>query len=139
MVDRMRIAVVLLLCAVAFAQAEELIDPTRPPVSVSAPIQDVEAANLPTGLQSILMGKQRRAAIIDGETVELGGKHGDAKLIEVNEGDVVLRGAHGRQVLTLFPSVKITQHHVKVGQSSNSRNVQTKHHKTKRVAHGEKK
>ena len=67
------------------------------------------AAYQPAGLQSILISKTRRAAIIDGENVELGGKYGDAKLIEVNEGHVVLRGVQGRRVvMTLFPDVKIT-------------------------------
>lgn len=93
------------------ATAEELPDPTRPPASLAAsviaPASGV-AANQPAGLQSIIISKNRRAAIIDGETVELGGKHGDAKLIEVNEGRVVLRSAQGRQVMTLFPDVKIT-------------------------------
>lgn len=90
--------------------AEELTDPTRPPVSVLAPVvtSGAEVVPTPAGLQSIIISKTRRAAIIGGETVELGGKHGDAKLIEVNEGSVVLRGAQGRQVLTLFPDVKIT-------------------------------
>jgi len=95
------------------ALAEELVDPTQPPASIAAPIVAASgvAAAPPqaTGLQSIIISKQRRAAIIDGETVELNGKHGDAKLIEVNEGSVVLRSAQGRQVLTLFPEVKITK------------------------------
>src|SRR3989338_11072085 len=82
----------------AFCCAEELPDPTRPPASIAAPVaaSSVEAAPAPAGLQSIIISKTRRAAIIDGETVELGGKHGDAKLIEVNEGSVILRGAQGR-------------------------------------------
>ena len=94
----------------AFCCADELPDPTRPPASLLTPVAagGTEAAPAPAGLQSIIISKTRRAAIIDGETVELGGKHGDAKLIEVNEGSVVLRGAQGRQVMTLFPDVKMT-------------------------------
>jgi MSHA biogenesis protein MshK len=92
------------------AAAEALPDPTRPPAAIAAPAaaSSVEAAPAPAGLQSIIISRTRRAAIIDGETVELGGKHGDAKLIEVSEGSVVLHSAQGRQVLTLFPDVKIT-------------------------------
>ena len=88
--------------------AEELPDPTRPPASISAPATAMGAEAIPTGLQTIIISRKRRAAIIDGETVELGGKHGDAKLIAVYEGSVVLQGAQGRQVLTLFPDVKMT-------------------------------
>lgn len=92
--------------------AEELPDPTRPPESLAGPgaaSGQWAAAKRPSGLQSTLISKSRRAAIIDGKTVELGGKHGDARLTEVSEGRVVLQGAHTRRVLTLFPDVKITQ------------------------------
>ncbi len=94
------------LCLPAAVHSEELPDPTRPPVSVSAAaIQDEPAK--PTGLQSVLISKNRKAAIIDGETVELGGKYGDYKLTEVSNAGVVLRGAQGKRVLTLFPGVSI--------------------------------
>lgn len=91
------------------AVAEGLPDPTRPPDSIAAPVAaPVDgAASQPVALQSIIISKTRRAAIIGGETVELGGKYGDAKLIEVKEGHVVLKNAQGRQVMTLFPDVKM--------------------------------
>lgn len=89
--------------------AEELSDPTRPPAAVAPAAGGAPEENQPSGLQSIIISKTRRAAIIDGETVELGGKHGDARLIEVNEGSVVLKSAKGRQVLTLFPDVKLSR------------------------------
>lgn len=102
------------VCCLLFAVsscAEELADPTRPPASIAEPV--VKAGGIQpkllAGLQSIILGKHRRAAIIDGQTVELGGRHNDAKLVEVNEGSVVLQTAQGRQVLTLFPDVKMTQ------------------------------
>lgn len=101
------------LCALQLlscANAEEFVDPTRPPAAVAAPVTGGAAADeSSSGLQSIIISKTRRAAIIDGETVELGGKHGDARLIEVNEGSVVLKGVQGRQVLTLFPDVKLSR------------------------------
>ena len=90
--------------------AEELLDPTRRPVSLDAGA----AGKQSLGLQSIIISKTRRAAIIDGETVELGGKHGYATLIEVNENGVVLQGLQGRQVLTLFSDVKIMQKEMQV-------------------------
>ncbi|MDD5301270.1 MAG: hypothetical protein PHD65_12355 [Gallionella sp.] len=92
----------------AFCHAEELPDPTRPPaiIAISAA---TTGRGAPSGLQSVIISKTRRAAIIDGETVELKGKHGDATLIEVSETGVVLQGAQGRQVLTLFPDVRIMQ------------------------------
>ncbi|MFA6970324.1 MAG: hypothetical protein WC208_02880 [Gallionella sp.] len=93
-----------------FCCAEDLPDPTRPPAAIAVPVAASGVADSqPAGLQSIIISRNRRAAIIDGETVELGKKHGDARLIEVNEGNVVLQNAQGRQMLTLFPDVKISQ------------------------------
>ena len=98
---------VFCLLSSAFCYAEELLDPTRPPAIVTAPAKTMGSP--PSGLQSVIISKNRRAAIIDGETVELRGKHGDTTLIEVTESGVVLQGAQGRQVLTLFPDVRIMQ------------------------------
>jgi len=126
----------------AFCYAEELPDPTRPPASIAAPVaaSSVEAAPAPAGLQSIIISKTRRAAIIDGETVELGGKHGDAKLVEVNEGSVILQGAQGRQVMTLFPDVKITgKQETKIKPQLPAGEVRSGKQKSGPVAHKEKK
>lgn len=92
-------------CSLGMAQA--LSDPTKPPAELSA--HPGAAAPEDDGLQSIIISPTRRAAIINGQTVELGGKAGDVSLIEVNESGVVLQGAKGRQVLTLFPDVKINR------------------------------
>jgi len=97
----------LLLCAVLpVASAQALTDPTKPPAEISAPLTQAAA---PEGdrLQSIIISPTRRAAIINGQTVELGAKYGEAKLVEVSESGVALQGAQGRQVLTLFPGVEI--------------------------------
>lgn len=106
-----RVGGLFLLSAMSWCvSAEELSDPTRPPAAVAGPVAGgTPEESQPSGLQSIIISKTRRAAIIDGETVELGGKHGDARLIEVNEGSVVLKSANGRQVLTLFPDVKLSR------------------------------
>lgn len=98
------------------ATAEELPDPTRPPASLTAPGTSpgqLATESRPSGLQSTIISKSRRAAIIDGKTVELWARHGNAQLIEVNEGSIVLQGAQTRQVLTLFPDVKMNQRETK--------------------------
>ncbi len=98
----------LVVLATHGAIGEELPDPTRPPAGILTVPESGRAGSPSSALQSVIISRGRRAAIIDGETVELGGKYGDAKLIEVNEGYVVLQGMHGRQVLSMFPDVKIT-------------------------------
>lgn len=113
-----------------FGYAEELPDPTRPPVSIAEPaVEAGVVAYQPEGLQSIIIGKHRRAAIIDGQTVELGGRHNDARLVEVNESNVVLRTAGGRQVLKLFPDVKITSKSDKADSPSNREKARAGTHK----------
>ena len=96
--------------------AADLPDPTRPPSmfagSVASPGRG-SSEGRSKGLQSTIISKSRRAAIIDGKTVELWAKHGNAQLIEVNEGSVVLQGGKTRRVLTLFPGVKMTQREIK--------------------------
>lgn len=112
---RILLAVSIALCS-AVASADDLPDPTRPPAFLmgtgtgSGTVPGQWSSGSPSsGLQSTIISESRRAAIIDGKTVELWGKHGNAQLIEVNEGSVVLRTAQTRRVLTLFPDVKMTQ------------------------------
>ena len=99
----------LLLTLPSTVSAETLRDPTRPPAEINAAssVAPLTAPPVKTGLQSIIISPQRRAAIINGRTVELGEKYGNAKLIEVNERGVVLMGEQGKQTLTLFPSVNL--------------------------------
>ena len=108
-----RLSVTCLLSSV-FCYAEDLPDPTRPPAGIPAPASGAGTARgvttyHPSGLHLVIISKTRRAAIIDGETVELGQNHGNARLIEVNEDGVVLQRGQRRQVLTLFHGVKITR------------------------------
>jgi len=105
------VGVLLLLCAAsACVSAEVLPDPTKPPAEISAPQGGgMLSANL---LRTIIISPHRRAAIIDGQTVELGAKYGNARLIEVSASGVVLEGSQGRQALTLFPGVEITKNTV---------------------------
>lgn len=122
--------------------AEDLPDPTRPPVIIAIPetAGGGVADNHPTGLSSIIISKTRHAAIIDGETVELGGKHGDARLVEVNEGSVVLKGAQGRQVLTLFPGVRmVSRSKMKAKPQPAENKVQRGGQKSGSAAHKEEK
>jgi MSHA biogenesis protein MshK len=87
----------------ASAWAQIIVDPTRPPtpVVVHAP----EGAAPGNQLQSVMISPTRRAAIINGVVVELGGKYGDAVLMRVAEDEVVLGSGDSRQVLKLHPGV----------------------------------
>jgi MSHA biogenesis protein MshK len=87
----------------ALAQAQIETDPTRPPAVVAAEVpQGAAPANQ---LQSVVISPTRRAAIINGQVVELGKKYGDAVLTKVAENEVVLKSGDSQQVLKLHPSV----------------------------------
>lgn len=92
------------------AKAQGLTDPTRPPadLAVKAPVIEGAAGPLPR-LQSVIISPKRKAAIINGVVVELGGKYGDAVLAKVSEDAVVLRSETSQEVLRLYPSVEKTR------------------------------
>jgi hypothetical protein len=83
------------------AQTRALVDPTRPP-NVSEETSAGEATIGPR-LQSVLISPTRRAAVISGTAVALGGRFGDATLEEVTESAVVLKYADRRETLQLLP------------------------------------
>ncbi len=109
-------ALLLGVAPAAATVAETLPDPTRPPPEIAGPpgggggVPGQAAPPASAGLQVVIIGPRRRAAIIDGHTVEVGQKYGGATLVEVREGTAILRDAHGRQrVLSMFPTVGITR------------------------------
>ena len=123
--------------------AAELPDPTRPPASLmQAGDEAVLGQKAPiapsAGLQSTFISSTRRAAIIDGKTVELGEKHGEAQLIEVNEGNVVLQNGSVRQVLSLFPRVKMTRSAINIKPTSPNSGLKSEKVAAKKVGMNKK-
>jgi MSHA biogenesis protein MshK len=90
------------------AAGQNMSDPTRPPASFGS---GQEPGFQPTAsgpvLQSVLIAPGRKVAIISGQTVSLGEKFGDARLIKITESEVTLSGSNGMQTLKLFPGVEI--------------------------------
>jgi MSHA biogenesis protein MshK len=99
-----------LLAAAAFlgAHAQALDDPTRPPAAlISAEAGGVAAPAAPgvPQLQSVLIARHpggRHVAVIDGQTVRLGGRFKGAVVSRMTETEVVLSRGAERQVLKLF-------------------------------------
>jgi len=89
------------------AMAQALTDPMRPPAELAPDAPVVEGAASPVHrLQSVIISPTRKAAIINGVLVELGGKYGDAVLTKVAEDEVVLSRDSSREVLKLHPAVE---------------------------------
>jgi MSHA biogenesis protein MshK len=92
--------------ALAAGQAAPLPDPTRPPAEALLAPGEVPAAPVSTQptLQSVLISERpggRRVAVIDGETVRLGGTFNGAVLVRVSTTEVALRRGKTIEVLTL--------------------------------------
>ncbi len=97
----------MLLFPLAVSAQKITIDPTRPPAGFGIGAADPERD---TGggirLQSVMISPTQSAAIINGVTVRLGEKYGDAVLVRVAESEVVLRRGGAQQVLKIHPGVE---------------------------------
>ncbi len=80
-------------------------DPTRPPYGGRAGAADESRVAGPE-LQSVLISTTRNVAVINGQTVPLGGKFRDATLIGITGSGVELRSGSRVEVLRLFPQVE---------------------------------
>lgn len=92
--------------------AEELPDPTRPAIDLGGGSGNGDGVAEPAvrpkeGLQTIIIAPGHRVAIINGQTVPLGGNYAGAKLVEIREDSIVLQGAQGTKVMELFQKVNI--------------------------------
>ncbi len=95
------------LLAAGAVHAQPLADPTRPPALPAAAGAGSAISAAPAGpvLQSVLIARQpggRQVAVIDGQTVRLGGAFRGAVLVRMSDTDVELRRGASRQVLKLF-------------------------------------
>ena len=118
-----------LLCGVTPVFAfESLPDPTKPAVDIpyesetgKAGVGDEIPIAKKEGLQSIIISSRRRAAVINGVTVALGEKIGDATLVEVRENSVVLQESQGKRVMELYPGVHMSNSGAAKQEKVNSR------------------
>jgi MSHA biogenesis protein MshK len=102
-----RALVLLLLCyaPAASPQSGALVDPTRPPSAASESSAKESAVPAGPRLQSVLISPTRRVAVISGSTVVQGGKYGNATVVAISEGAVLLRYADRRETLHLIRRV----------------------------------
>jgi MSHA biogenesis protein MshK len=91
----------LIALAAPLAGAQQLRDPTRPPNVLASDVEaDVEVRS--SQLQSVLISRGRKLAVINGQTVPLGGSIGDAKLVRITETAVVLQRGEETETLRMF-------------------------------------
>jgi len=111
MVNRLNLAfgaALWALMAGACAQTAALLDPTRPPTSVSVPSAGAEVLSGPV-LQSVMIPKKGKpVAVIGGKQVRLGELYGESRLIKLTEREAVLEGPAGIEHLMLTPGIEKT-------------------------------
>jgi hypothetical protein len=109
--NRIAAGLAVMLIALAGAaqpgQAQTLRDPTRPPVQFLDPADAAEESVAPvSGLQTIKRTGKRRAALLHGEWVKSGDRHGEAVVKRIDDQSVVLEYPDGRQeTIKMYPEV----------------------------------
>lgn len=101
----------LLLGGLLFSPAAFAVDdPTRPPAAWASPAEVSAGGNVDDGgfrLKSVLWPQHGKPlAIIGSQTVALGGRIGEARLIRLSEREAVLQGPEGVTRLYLTPDVE---------------------------------
>lgn len=97
----------VMLAAAGQALAQNnLPDPTRPPASMHAGGAAATAGPGEPVLQSVLISPQRKVAVISGETVQVGDRVGEARVMRISEGEVVLARDGKPQSLKLYPGIE---------------------------------
>jgi MSHA biogenesis protein MshK len=86
--------------------AQQLSDPTRPPREILGGGADAfEPAPGYSPAQVVIVSKDRRQATINGQTVSLGGRYGDATVVRISDEEIVLQRPDSTQVIRLYSSV----------------------------------
>jgi len=88
------------------AQERALFDPTRPPGAAAGMPGAAEDAPVGTQLQSVLISSTRRLAIINGNTVAVGGMVGEARVVRISETEVILKNGDETEVLKMYPGIE---------------------------------
>jgi MSHA biogenesis protein MshK len=90
--------------------AQGLSDPTRPAWEVFGGADIIEFPANPSPAQVVIISKDRRQATINGRTVSLGGRYGDATLVRISDEEIVLRKGDATEVIKLYSSVHRRKH-----------------------------
>lgn len=86
----------------------KLQDPTKPPSVLAAePPPGAERPVAASKLQSVLLSPGRKLAVIDGQTVALGGRIGEATVVAISPSEVTLKRGQQLETLKLYPDTQV--------------------------------
>lgn len=106
MADRLAIAIVAAGLLAAGAASAQVSDPMRPPEGVGV-ADGATAPAASSGVQAVIVrGNGKSVALINGRQVAVGDSVGDKRVVKISEGEVVLKGAGGRETLKVIPAIE---------------------------------
>jgi MSHA biogenesis protein MshK len=91
--------------------AQGLGDPTRPPREItggSAGSYEAETSSSPA--QVVIISKDRRQVTINGRTVNLGERYGNATVVKISDEEIVLQRPEATETIRLYSSVQRKKH-----------------------------
>jgi MSHA biogenesis protein MshK len=92
--------------AASGVHAAPFADPFRPPQQAQPARGDGARAGVAVQtirLESVLIGPDRRVAVINGQQYTEGARFGDGRVLRISESEVVIRRAGRDEALKLFP------------------------------------
>jgi len=91
--------------------AQGLSDPTRPPREILGGSADayVPAASS-SPVQVVIISKDRRQATINGRTVNLGERYGNATVVSITDEEIVLQRPEATETIRLYSSIQRKKH-----------------------------
>ena len=99
-------SLLLIVSLAAPVHAQGLNDPTRPPREVLGDAGGgADAAPGGSPAQVVVISSDRRQATINGRTVALGGRYGDATLVRISDAEIVLQKGDSTEIIRLYSSV----------------------------------
>jgi MSHA biogenesis protein MshK len=83
----------------------QMSDPMRPPREILGGGEAPDTAASTSPAQVVIISSDRRQATINGRTVALGGRYGDATLVRISDAEIVLQKPDSTEVIRLYSSV----------------------------------
>jgi MSHA biogenesis protein MshK len=91
--------------------AQGLSDPTRPPPEILGGSADgYEPAASSSPAQVVIISKDRRQVTINGRTVSLGERYGNATVVRITDEEIVLQRPEATETIKLYSSVQRRKH-----------------------------
>ena len=91
--------------------AQGLSDPMRPPREIiGGSAGAYEPAESSSPAQVVIISKDRRQVTINGRTVNLGERYGNATVVKISDEEIVLQRPEATETIKLYSSVQRTKH-----------------------------